>query len=151
MKPFKEFVIESFQQQRSASIAKGIRSKEDEIKIAQHEQPFYFQYKYQGWQFIPTVHQAAQAFDRCPKMDEDKWKDFHQKVFDKLKTLKPIDGEFIFFSKKYQQAYVAAVDFQKKTVRIITVLPPGRSNPKPGTVRMIIEGQIVELERIIID
>jgi hypothetical protein len=148
MKNIKSILIESQQMDRFANArGKGGRSKSEEKSIA-GDSNLFFKFIYKEWSFQATIHAAAQEYDRRPDMLEADWKDFHKRVYDKLVKMKPINGEFIFFSKKFQQAYVAAVDFQTNSVRIITVLPKGRSNPKPGTIRMIIEGKQYDLEVI---
>jgi hypothetical protein len=148
MKSVKNILIESSQMDRFARARKPKRSKEEEKRVALSDSEIYFRHKINGWLFKATIHAAAQEYDRRPDMLEADWKDFHKRVYDKIEKMKPIDGEFIFFSKKWQQAYVASVDFSKKIVRVITVLPKGRSNPKPGTIRMIIEGTEYDLSII---
>ncbi|MDX1532665.1 MAG: hypothetical protein R3230_00505 [Nitrosopumilaceae archaeon] len=140
MKTIKDILIESAQMDRFRRARKQKRSKEEEKRVALSDSEIYFRYKVNGWLFKATIHAAAQEYDRRPDMLQKDWKDFHNKVYDKVVKMKPIDGEFIFFSKSWNQAYVATVDFTKMIVKVITVLPKGRSNPKPGTVRMIIEG-----------
>jgi len=154
MKTIKSILIESRQMGRFASAKeKGKRSKPEEQKVAPYSNIF-FKYPFKGWKFEATIHAAAQEYDRRPDMLEDDWKDFHSRVFDKLEKMKPINGVFVFFSKKYQQSYIAAVNFETKTVKIITVLPKGKSDPrqsgpsKAPTIRMIIEGQQYDLEMI---
>lgn len=147
MKTIKSLLIESRQMDRFAAVRKGgKRSKSEEKDVATSDSNLFFHYPYKGWKFAATIHAAAQEFDRRPDMDEENWKDFHRRVYDKIQKMKPINGEFIFFSKKYQQGYVAAVDFEINSVRVITVLPKGKSRPKPGTIRMIIEGKTYDLE-----
>lgn len=143
MRTIKSILTESNQMDRfSGAKSKGKRSKAEEKKIATSDSNIFFKFSYKDWEFEATVHAAAQEFDRRPDMKESDWKDFHKKVYDKLETMQKKNGEFIFFSKKYQQAYVAAVNFNNNSVRVITILPKGRSNPKPGTVRFIIEGKV---------
>lgn len=148
MKTIKDILIESSQMDRFARARNATKRSKGEEKQVANSSAIFFHYNFKEWKFKATIHAAAQEFDRRPDMTESDWKDFHRRVYDKLEKMKPIDGEFIFFSKKYQQAYVAAVDFESKSVRVITVLPKGRSNPKPGTVRMIIEGVERTLEYI---
>lgn len=154
MKSIKDILVESGQSERFKRAGRGSGnklSKAEEKKIAMTDSNLFFKYKLDDWSFEATIHAAAQEYERRPDMTEEDWKDFHSRVYDKIKTMKPLGGEFIFFSKKYQQAYVAAVDFNNATVRVITVLPKGRSNPKPGTIRMIIEGKQYELQTVMID
>lgn len=149
MKTIKSILIESRKMDRfSSAKRKGKRSKSEEQEVAKYSNIF-FKYPYKGWKFESTIHAAAQEYDRRPDMKESDWKDFHTRVFDKLEKMKTISGDFVFFSKKYQQSYVAAVSFEAKTVRIITVLPKYKSDPRrPTTIRMIIEGKQYELTLI---
>lgn len=148
MKTIKNILIESSQIDRFAKVRNnGKRSKEEERKVAKASD-FFFNYRFNGWKFTPTIHGAAQAFDRRPDLNQKAWKDFHQRVFDKLEKMKKINNDFVFYSKKYQQAYVAAVNFDSQEVRIITVLPKKKSKPKEKTIRMIIESIEYELEWI---
>lgn len=57
----------------------------------------------------------------------------------------------MFTSRKKNQSYVGNVDHDKKQLRIITVLPKGRHDPKAGTKKYTVEGVEVELEEIIVE
>jgi len=154
MKSIKTILIESQQMDRFSSARNsGKRTKGEEQQVAKNSNIF-FRFPYKDWKFESTIHAAAQEFDRRPDMLEADWKIFHTRVHTKIVTMKPISGEFIFYSSKYQQGYVAAVDFNTKNVRVITVLPKGKSKPKPGTVRFFVEGiqyDISDLELIRIE
>lgn len=74
-------------------------------------------------------------------------------VIDKLKTLfkNAIDkavsvGEYLFYSKSLDQGFIGSVD-NRGNITAITVLPPGKSFPKDGTDKIIVEDkeyQIIE-------
>ena len=102
--------------------------------------------KYRDWTFKPTTHAASQAKDRRPEFSLDDWKKMHAKVHahvtsDTSKT----NGEHLFHSKSADQSYVANVDHKNKEIRVITVLPKGKHNPKEGTKKYTMEGVEVEL------
>jgi hypothetical protein len=73
---------------------------------------------------------------------------FLQKIRSKLASLDP-KGEYLFYSNKLKQGVIAAWDAIKAKVKLITFLPKGRSNPKPGTEKIMIESieyTIVEID-----
>lgn len=148
-KSFKSFFAESSQQ----GFPKSIRSKSEEMEIAKLS-PLFVKFNYQGWTFEPTIHAAAQSYDRRPDLEVNDWKKMHRNVLFGLKSsggAKVADGEYLFFSKSADQAYVAAVNSRQKQIRIVTVLPKGRSFPKPGTDKMIVEvaGEVFQFEKIV--
>jgi hypothetical protein len=146
MKHFKQYIEESFQSGRP----KNTRSKSEEMEIAK-QSPIYKKATYNGWKIDVSVHAAAQAFDRRPDFEYDDWMKLHQRAIDSFSKNK-VDGEYIYFSKSLDQGYVVAMSGRAKSMRIITVLPKGRSNPKPGTKQMMVEGVEIEiLETIFVD
>lgn len=144
MKSFSNFLLES-QQWGSG---KAVRSKEEEMEVAKMS-PIFKKFALQGWTFEATIHAAAQAYDRRPGFEVDDWKKMHRSVLEAIKKNKSGDGEYLFFSKSADQAYIAAVKAKQKMVRIITVLPKGKSFPLPGTEKLIVEGIAVEIKEII--
>lgn len=145
MLKFSDFLAESFQQ----GGPKAPRSKEEELEVAK-QSPIFRKTQFQGWSFDVTIHAAAQAYDRRPEFEFDDWKKLHRNALMGLMKGKDAkSGDYIFHSKSLDQAYVAAVDVRRKTFKIVTVLPKGRSNPKPGTERMMVEG--VEIEAVFIE
>lgn len=133
---------------------KAPRSKAEEFEIAKAS-PIYQtnRMNIHGWVIMISIHAAAQAYDRRPGFELDDWKKLHTNIVNKIQkfpSFKP--GEYIFFSNSLQQAYVCKVDSDRKTITIITVLPRGRSNPKPGTQKMLVEGvEICILSTVIVD
>lgn len=149
MKTLSEMIEESYQyggsQNRRVSM-----SKSEELQLSKSSS-FHNRYVNRNWTFIPTVHASARAYTRIPEFEAEDWFKMHRSVVDKFDSLSsPIrDGVYVFYSKSMNQAYVAAVDAGARRVKIITVLPRGKSSPKGGnqktkTVRMIIEGVVVE-------
>lgn len=117
---------------------KSKRSKSDEKDIASHSE-MYKPVKIEGWEVKPTIHAAAQEVERAPEMDEDDWKAMHRRAVWAIKDGKHKRGDFIVFSKSFDRGYVLTVDNKKRQIRIITVLPKGRKNPKPGTDLLMVE------------
>lgn len=145
MLSFKQFVDES--QQWGSDRAK--RSKEEEMQVAKMS-PIFNVFSYQGWKFQSSVHAAAQAYDRRPDFELDDWKRMHRNVMHGLKSVKALDGEYLFFSKSADQAYIAAVNAKQKLIKIVTVLPKGKSFPKPGTDKLIVEGVEYFYEELVV-
>lgn len=115
------------------------RTKEDEIERSrQATLPSLI--TVDGWDFVSTAHAGSQSMDRRPEYKRDDWKEFNEKIAKKLNNFKAITtAEKIFYSRKMEQGYVTSVNVDKKTVRIITVLPKGKNNPAPGTERIMME------------
>lgn len=133
--------------------AGGKRTKEEEKGVAKDSSIFKSWSSPDGWRFQSSVHAAAQAFDRRPDFKFDDWKTLHSRVAKKLSTFTRWTGnEFVFFSRSLDQGYVAAVDKDSKVVRIITVLPKGKNQPKTGTAKILLEFfGVQELEIVHLD
>lgn len=121
-------------------------SKEEEMELAEIS-TFTFPFRYIGYKVEPTIHAAAQGHIRRPDMDRDDWKKLHRNVVMTIKDKNLTSGDYVFYSRSMKQAYVANFDTRRRKVRVLTVLPEGRSNPKPGTTRMVTESlQIITIE-----
>lgn len=147
---FKQMIEESFQYGGSQNRRVDI-SKAEELEISKISS-FHNRFVHQGWNFLPTIHASARAFIRVPEYEAEDWFKLHKNVVAKINSLATTikAGSYVFYSKSMNQAYVAAVDPDKKLIKIITVLPKGKSSPAGGdqtrgkTVRMIVEGVVVE-------
>lgn len=154
MKTFTQ-LIESFQSGNRNTSSKygndsGKRTKDEEMAVAV-QSAIYKKTQYQGYDIVPSVHAAAQAFDRRPDFTFDDWKKIHRSAIDVFNKNK-VDGDYIFFSKSLDQGYVANMSGRSKTMRIITVLPKGRKNPMPGTKQVMVESKLIDIiETIILD
>ena len=122
-----------------------VRSKDEEAELAKIS-PIFQPTQYQGWKIQTSVHAAAQAYDRRPDFEFNDWKDIHRRAINALD--KKANGDFIIFSKSFDQGYVVNANARLKTLRIITVLPKGRKNPKPGTDVLIVEN--VDISKLIL-
>lgn len=145
MKSLKEYLEESVQ----SGGPKGMRGKSQEMDLAA-QSPIYKKLKYKGWLIDPSIHAASQAFQRRPDMELEDWLKLHKKMMTWIiSNKKEKSGEYLFYSGMMRQGYVVAVDYRRKKVRIITVLPKGRNNPKPGTDKIVVEGREINLIEII--
>lgn len=109
----------------------------------------FFTFKKDGITVRPSIHSAAQAFDRRPDLEQQDWEAIHTRVVDKVKNLE--SGDYLFFSKSYQQAYVTEFIKHKGLLKIITVLPKNRGNPKPGTSKFFVEQKMFDYCVITVD
>lgn len=131
----------------------GKRTGEEERAVAGNSSIFKSWTSPEGWKIVSSVHAAAQAFDRRPEFKFDDWKKLHGRVAKKLESFTRWTGnEFVFFSRSLDQGYVAAVDKDSKSVKIITVLPKGKNQPKAGTAKILLEFfGVQELEVFFLD
>lgn len=149
MKTLFSFLNESAQMDRAAAVRNtGKRTKDDEKSNADISK--FKSFKHDGWQIDPSVHAASQAKDRRPQMPVDGWNAMHKRVIAALPK-KAKGGDYLFYSKSDKQGYIASVNVKKKRIRVITVLPPKKSNAKPGTHRMVIESEDYGYEEIFFD
>lgn len=121
----------------------GKRTKEEEVEFGK-DSAFNFVWKNAGVTFEPGVHGPSQAKDRRPEFDKDDWKKLHRKVFWYLKDNKIKTGTFLFYNEEMQQGYVAALGKGGSEIRIITVLPKGKYDPRMGAGKGDTELVIVE-------
>lgn len=123
--------FESFQRARySAQKSKGKRTKAEEQEYAK-DSSFNFVFKTEGFLFDPSYHASAQAKDRRPEFKKDDWKKLHRNVKFAMKKAKVKEGYHLFYSKSLEQGYVSYVK-RGRTIKIITVLPKYKHNPKGG-------------------
>ena len=102
-----------------------------------------------GMRVVVSVHAGSQALVRRPDMEPKDWRVYLKRA---TKALKSLDmGDYIIHSKEFDQAVVMGYYPKKKLVRLITTLPKGRSNPKPGTEKVMVEELNQELEVINVD
>lgn len=105
------------------------------------------------WYVLKTVHSNVREKERFTDKDKEVpggIDGFMKKVVDRLgRFQKVIKGEYLYWSPKLNQGMVLNVDpeFRErddddavKQIRVITILPPGKSNAKPGTKKIMVEG-----------
>ena len=142
MKTFNEFISEDMRKL-------DFMTKEDEVKYSKLS-PLNKPFKVNGWEFQSVVHAAARAYTRRPDMDIDAWKKMHRTVVEWLRDNKPANNsEYLFFSKSADQSYIVAINTKRRIAKIVTVLPKGKSFPKAGTEKVIVERFNFNLDNII--
>lgn len=111
-------------------------------------------FNYRGKNVIDTKHSIDRRYERVKKgefyLSEKELVSFFKNIIDYLisRDAEWVDikeTEILFFSKSLDQGIVIAYrrDYRDKKGEkhpvIITYLPRGRSNPKPGTVKVLLE------------
>lgn len=96
---------------------------------------------------IDTKHSTERAFDRL-NLSTDDVKTIFKRMIEKHEKSKKPSGEYLYYSKQFRQGFVVDYRPDKRGKYpgnhfvIITVLPSGRSNPKPGTEKVMIEKHV---------
>lgn len=104
-----------------------------------------------GWEVVRTKHGVEREHERHGGDLPGGHHDFMHKVTKKIDSVKtPKSGEYMYHSMKHNQAAVLNVDHEKKQLRVITVLPHGKSIPKPGTRKVMIEGVEQDVECVVL-
>ena len=109
-----------------------------------YEQTINYIFNHRGKAIIDTYHATDRAKERNQLTDENV-KTMFTRMVDKFLLDKYPRGHYLVFSKSLDQAVV--VSYEPDTYKrspdnhfiIITFLPRGRSNPKPGTTKVIVE------------
>jgi len=130
MKKFSEFIAEDKEKERKQSFISTLKN----LFV-------------NGFSIRASIHAASQAFERAKHMTKERWREFFEKVTSKIKQLKLKDGDYLFYSRKAKQGSVLNLD--KDKISLITTLPRGKSFPKPGTERMMMEEKeytIIEID-----
>ncbi len=119
-----------------------------EYQNAQHS-PLFFKLKVNDVLIKPSIHASSQAVERRPDLTKTDWAKMHQTAVKYLVVNKYKSGDYVIFSKSLEQGYVIEYSTLQKLINIITCLPKGKSTPKEGTRKLVVEG--VEMELIIIE
>lgn len=82
-----------------------------------------------------STHAASQAVVRRSDLEPKDWEIILKRIVNNIKQRK--NGYYLYFSKSYEQGII--VYWNLTILSVITVLPKGRSNPKPGTDKIMIE------------
>lgn len=124
----------------------GQRTKGDERDLAAKSN-LQDKTQFQGWTITSSIHARARAFERVHHHTTKDWKEIFRRS---VKNLGKLSGDFILFSKEFDQGIVAKVDQKKKSIKVITVLPKGRQQEKEGTDKLIFEqfdiGELIFIE-----
>ena len=100
--------------------------------------------KHGRWQVVNTKHGQERVGSRTADVSSQDWEKFHDRVVDKIYGRNVQDGEHLFHHPKSNIAAVVNVDRAKKQLRYITVLPHGKSTPRQGTKKFVMEHLILE-------
>lgn len=139
-------LVEAFYNRAGANINPNAnkRTREEELELA--KKSTLQRMKVGKWTVKPTIHGAAQAYDRVGDITTQQWADMHKRMVAALEKVTDIptkrETEVIFYSKSLNQAYVVAHDPEKSELRIMTVLPRGKQIAKPGTKKIMMESPI---------
>jgi len=82
-----------------------------------------------------TTHAASQAVVRRSDLEPKDWEIIFKRCINDIKNRG--NGYYLYYSKSYEQGII--VFWNHSTIAVITILPKGRANPKPGTDKIIIE------------
>lgn len=108
--------------------------------------------KIDGWEVVKTSHGYEREQERHDGQLPGGHEEFMKKVIAKNRSFKnPRSGEYMYHSAKHNQAAILNVDHGKKQLRVITVLPRGRTLPKVGTKKIMIEALDKEIPVIFLD
>lgn len=92
---------------------------------------------HQKW-IINTKHGLERIVQRM-KLSVEQLKVLFRNAIESFEKMSRKAGdEILFYSKSLQQGFVSVVQ-PDGNLKLITFLPPGRSNPKPGTEKLVIE------------
>lgn len=103
-----------------------------------------------GWEVVLTTHGQERDGERTGSSFESRhaaWDLFLTRVIAKIERIDPARrkaGEYLFTSRSANQSVIFNVDPTVNQLRVITILPPGRHMPKPGTPKVLIESIIVD-------
>lgn len=112
-------------------------SKDEEIERAKNSN--LKSNKIQGTNMRVLIHPGSRAVERRSDMKKEHWDDIVNKAHDSL--IKKPEGHYIVYSKQHQQGLVIHHEAKTKgKMDIMTALPKGKSVPRPGTSRVVVEG-----------
>ena len=94
-------------------------------------------YRWKDKWILATQHSLDQIGKRF-KLSKDHLKSLFKKAIDKMLAKGLPAGPYVFYSPELEYGFVGAVKPNQDIV-MITFLPKGRSNPKPGTEKIIVE------------
>jgi hypothetical protein len=104
-----------------------------------------FLYYWKKKWILNTKHGIERIIQRS-RLSIQELKFLFKNAIEKFTKLKAKAGaEFLFYSKSLKQGFISVVE-RDGNLKLITFLPRGKSFPKPGTKKMVIEG--VEYENI---
>jgi len=101
-----------------------------------------FMYFWNNLWILNTKHGGERIGERN-KLSADQIKVLFKRALDKLANLKlALNKEVLFFSRSLNQGFVSVV--VPEGLKLITFLPKGKSFPKPGTDKLVVESETGE-------
>ena len=101
-----------------------------------------------GVEVVHTTHGEERNGERTPHMTPEKWHTFHSRVIAKSdhysRMLPDGNHEVLFHSPSMDHAVVYNIHKHQgktKQIRVITTLPKGKSRPKEGTKKIVVESK----------
>lgn len=95
-----------------------------------------------GWEVVNTIHGVEREGERYNGgVDALDYEEYFRRVIKKLNSFtKKKSGEYLFRSVGMNFSRVLNIDFSKPQIRVITTLPKGKSTPRAGTGKVLVEG-----------
>lgn len=136
MKTFKEFLDES-KQMGSGKASRFAPGKEDEVNAAKVSS--LQSGRVGAYKIKVSIHAGSRAYERRPDLSPKDWNDILTRAIHELRKDKSKEKDVVVYSKEFQQGVVATHIPVSRTIKIITVLPKGKGNPKQGTEKVLVE------------
>lgn len=95
------------------------------------------------WVVQLSKHAVERINQRREDLSQQDWKTVYREIVNKVEE-NNLSGEILFYSKKFKQGLVVAVNAVKNMIKVITTLPKGKQFAKPGTEKVIVEGRVFE-------
>jgi hypothetical protein len=107
-----------------------------------------FLYFWHGKWVMNTKHGLERILQRS-KIGIDGLKKLFRTALEHFMKMQAEVGEtMLFFSKSLNQGFIAAVG-PKKNLQLVTFLPPGKSFPKPGTEKIVVESEEIQIDHYV--
>lgn len=84
-----------------------------------------------------STHAASQAKVRRSDLENFDWNLILDRITKKIKDHNLTASDYLFYSKSYEEGII--VSWDETRLVIVTILPKGRYNTKPGTTISIVE------------
>ena len=85
-----------------------------------------------------SIHASARAYQRRPDMAPADWNTLLTRAIKSVRSHKT-EQEYLVYSNEFDQGVVVSHIPKSRTLKVITVLPQGRGNEKPGTEKVLVE------------
>lgn len=95
--------------------------------------------KHGDWNITVVNHAGSQAYLRRTDMKPEHWAEMHKNIANHIARHGAPRGENVFYSNKHKQGAVIEVTPHKKEIKYISALPKGKSDPRHGSRKYMIE------------